>query len=217
MLRVTLNRGRDAALEILSLGAHSDDIEIGCGGTILRLVEEYSNLSMRWIVFSASGQRAVEAHESAEALLRQVKVKQVIVQNFREGYFPYIGAEIKDYFERLKREVSPDLIFTHYRNDLHQDHRLISELTWNTFRDHLILEYEIPKYDGDLSAPSFFIGLSETISQRKVRHVLTQFRSQLGRPWFTEDTFFALLRLRGVESNAPDRYAEAFYCRKTVF
>jgi LmbE family N-acetylglucosaminyl deacetylase len=216
MLRVALGDRQDSALKILCLGAHSDDIEIGCGGTILRWVREYPELEICWIVFSASGQRAEEAHESAEAFLRQVKGKQVIVRNFRDGYFPYIGAEIKDYFEQLKREVSPDLIFTHYRNDLHQDHRLISELTWNTFRDHLILEYEIPKYDGDIGTPDLFVHLDEPICRTKIGYLMAHFRSQLVHRWFTEDTFLSTLRLRGVESAAPGKYAEAFYTRKVV-
>ena len=216
MLGVTLRNRPDVALRILCLGAHSDDIEIGCGGTILRWIGEYPNLALTWIVFSGSEPRALEARASAEAFLRQVNEKQIVVKNFREGYFPYIGADVKDYFEQLKREVAPDLIFTHYRHDLHQDHRLISELTWNTFRDHLTLEYEVPKYDGDLGTPNCFVHLDETICRKKAQHILTHFRSQRERHWFTEDTFLSLLRLRGIESAAPGKYAEAFYARKLV-
>ena len=124
--------------------------------------------------------------------------------------------EIKEYFEQLKQEFSPDLIFTHYRDDLHQDHRLISDLTWNTFRNHLILEYEIPKYDGDLGSPNFFVHLDESICHKKIQYILNSFKTQAEKHWFTEDTFLSVLRLRGIESNAPGKYAEAFFCRKMV-
>src|SRR5262249_55530069 len=142
--------------------------------------------------------------------------KNIVINNFRESYFPFAGLEIKEYFERLKHEFSPDLIFAHHRNDLHQDHRLISELTWNTFRNHLILEYEIPKYDGDFGSPNLFVHLDESICRKKIEYILGSFKSQEQRPWFGEETFLAILRLRGVESNAPGKYAEAFYCRKMV-
>jgi len=216
MLGLAFRNQQDVALRILCLGAHSDDIEIGCGGTLLRLAEEHPQLRVDWVVFGASGQRAMEAQESADIFLQGVGQKRIVVKSFRESYFPYVGAEIKDYFEQLKQEVAPDLIFTHYRHDLHQDHRLIWELTWNTFRDHLILEYEIPKYDGDLGTPNCFVLLDETVCRRKAEHILTHFRSQRERHWFTEDTFLSMLRLRGVESAAPGKYAEAFYVRKLV-
>jgi LmbE family N-acetylglucosaminyl deacetylase len=216
MLGICLDVEPSTGLRLLCLGAHSDDIEIGCAGTLIRLVERYPTLEITWIVLGAGGERATEAHESAKALLRQVKVKQIVIGGFRDGFFPYIGAEIKDYFEQLKQQVSPDLIFTHYRHDLHQDHRLVNELTWNTFRDHLILEYEVPKYDGDLGAPNFFVRLDETICKRKVEHILGCFGTQQSRSWFAEDTFLGIMRLRGVESNSPTRYAEAFYARKLV-
>jgi LmbE family N-acetylglucosaminyl deacetylase len=216
MLGVTLNKQRGTTLRLLCLGAHSDDIEIGCGGTLLRLMEDYPDLSICWIVFGAPGHRAVEARQSAEVFLQPVRQKQIVVKGFRDGFFPYIGAEVKDYFEQIKREISPDLIFTHYRHDLHQDHRLLSELTWNTYRDHLILEYELPKYDGDLGVPNLFVALDKRICQRKIGHLMTHFASQLEKDWFTEDTFLALLRLRGVEARVSGKYAEAFYCRKLV-
>jgi LmbE family N-acetylglucosaminyl deacetylase len=218
MFRFSLNTLDGATpRRLLFLGAHSDDIEIGCGGTILRLIREYPQLSFTWIVFGASGRRAEEAQASAETFLRSAGEKRIEILGFRDGFFPYIGAEIKDTFERLKRELTPDLIFTHYRHDLHQDHRLLCELTWNTFRDHLILEYEIPKYDGDLGSPNFFIHLSEDDCQRKVDAILKHFRTQENKDWFTEETFYALMRIRGVESKAPEKYAEAFYCRKLVY
>jgi LmbE family N-acetylglucosaminyl deacetylase len=216
MLGVTFNIKPGSAPRILCLGAHSDDIEIGCGGTLLRLIEDYPELEIAWIVLGARGERASEARQSAEAFLDHVKRKKIIIKGFRDGFFPYIGAEIKDYFEQLKQEPAPDLIFTHYRHDLHQDHRLICELTWNTFRDHLILEYEVPKYDGDLGAPNFFVHMDETTCRRKIDHILAHFKTQGSRHWFSEDTFLALMRLRGVESQSPGRYAEAFYARKIV-
>lgn len=216
MLRFGLNRPHDAALKILCLGAHSDDIEIGCGGTILRLIAEYPQIDVTWIVFGPRDSRKEEAHASADQFLKPVENKKVIIMDFKDGFFPYKGEEIKEYFEGLKQQVNPDLVFTHYRHDLHQDHRTISDLTWNTFRDHLIWEYEVPKYDGDLGTPNLFVPLDQATCQRKVKCLLDHFRSQENKYWFTEETFLSILRLRGIESRAPDGYAEAFYCRKVV-
>lgn len=201
---------------VLLLGAHSDDIEIGCGGTILKLVSQSAHLEAHWYVFGASGQRAKEASASANLFLDGVTNKKIEIKGFRDGFFPYQGGEIKEIFEGMKREIHPDIIFTHYRNDLHQDHRLISELTWNTFRDHLILEYEIPKYDGDLGSPNLFVQLDESTCRLKVERILSVFKSQNQKHWFTEDVFWALLRLRGFECVSPHKYAEAYYCRKSV-
>jgi LmbE family N-acetylglucosaminyl deacetylase len=217
MINLVFDRDRNSAFKILCLGAHSDDIEIGCGGTILRLISEYPQLCVYWVVFGSDQIRAEEALKSANALLAPVAEKTVIIKGFRDSFFPYVGSEIKEYFEAFRSEYSPDVIFTHYRDDRHQDHRLISDLTWNTFRDHFILEYEIPKYDGDLGSPNFFFHLNEQICQRKVQHLLSYFKTQTDRSWFTEDTFLALLRLRGVEARSPVKYAEAFYCRKLTF
>ena len=203
--------------KILALGAHADDIEIGCGGTILRFLDENPATEVVWVVLGASGQRRTEAVESAHLFLANARRKEVVVKEFRDGYFPYVGTEIKDFFEDLKRKYVPDLILTHYRNDLHQDHRLVSELTWNTFRNHLILEYEIVKYDADLGAPNFFVHLTESIARKKIQTIVGCFNSQRDKSWFTEDVFSSILRLRGVESNAPDKYAEAYYCRKIVY
>jgi LmbE family N-acetylglucosaminyl deacetylase len=214
MLNLKFNLQKGQALTVLYLGAHSDDIEIGCGGTVLKIIEEYENASFYWVVLSSDEKRKKEAEDSAHSFLVKAKQKKIIVEGFRDGYFPYIGSEIKEYFERLKREISPDLIFTHYRFDLHQDHKLVSDLTWNTFRDHLILEYEIPKYDGDLGCPNFYVHLKESIYRKKINYLLSNFQSQHENIWFTEETFQSLLRLRGIESNAPEKYAEAFYCRK---
>jgi len=217
MIKFNLSKKKDEALKILCLGAHSDDIEIGCGGTILRLLEEIKEVEVKWIVFSANSKRANEAEKSAKLFLRNARKKDIVLKHFRESFFPYIGFEIKDYFEEMKKEVTPDIIFTHYRHDLHQDHKLISELTWNTFRDHLILEYEIIKYDGDLGGPNFFVHLNEDICWRKINIVMDYFISQKNREWFTPDAFFSILRIRGIESKAPENYAEGFYCKKVVF
>jgi LmbE family N-acetylglucosaminyl deacetylase len=208
--------GDKASWKVLALGSHPDDIEIGCGGTILRLVEAFPELEVCWVVLSGREEREAEARRSAGDFLQGAAKTNVVVGDFRDGFFPYGGGEIKDFFETLPEKIAPDLIFTHQRADLHQDHRLVSELTWNTFRDHLILEYEVPKYDGDLGSPNFFLHLSEEICRLKVEKLLSNFASQRGRGWFTEDLFFSALRLRGMESNSPTRYAEAFYCRKVV-
>lgn len=204
----------DTIQRILCLGAHCDDIEIGCGGTILQLIRQNNDLEIYWIVFSSDPDRKIEANQSAGKFLNRVQKKNILLKDFRDGFFPYEGMEIKESFETLKQEVAPDLIFTHYRHDLHQDHRLISELTWNTFRDHLILEYEIPKYDGDLGIPNVFVQIDELVAQNKVNYILDSYISQKKKPWFTEDTFFSILRLRGVESSSLSKYAEAFYGRK---
>jgi LmbE family N-acetylglucosaminyl deacetylase len=217
MHRVSLLEDGSGPKKILALGAHADDIEIGCGGTILRLLEENPATEIYWVVLGATGQRKTEAVESAHRFLANARRKEIVVKEFRDGYFPYIGSEIKEFFEELKRKYFPDLILTHYREDLHQDHRLVSELTWNTFRNHLILEYEIVKYDGDLGAPNFFVHLTESIARKKIQTIVECFKSQQDKSWFTEDTFSSILRLRGLESNAPDRYAEGYYCRKIVY
>jgi LmbE family N-acetylglucosaminyl deacetylase len=203
--------------QVLCLGAHADDIEIGCGGTVLRLVSLYPDADFRWLVFSADETRKDEAESSAVQFLRRSGSKRVEVRSFRDGFFPYVGAEIKQVFEDVKKSVNPDLIFTHYGHDLHQDHRLLSELTWNTFRDHLILEYEIPKYDGGLGSPNFFVAVTEEERQQKIDLLLAGFPSQSSKNWFTAATFNAVMRLRGIESNAASGFAEGFYCRKLCF
>ncbi len=214
MLGLQLAAKTSEPLSVLCLGAHPDDIEIGCGGTVLNLMESYPRIEFWWVVFSGSAVRAREAAECANAFLQGTEKKEVTIKGFRDGYFPYHGAEIKDYFEGLKRAVDPDLVFTHYREDLHQDHRLINELTWNTFRNHLILEYEIPKYDGDTGTPNCFVPISEDTLKRKAALLQKHFASQAGKHWFADETFRALPRLRGME--CTERYAEAFYCRKAV-
>jgi LmbE family N-acetylglucosaminyl deacetylase len=207
----------DSGFTILCLGAHSDDIEIGCGGTILQLLSSHANVDVSWVVFSSGREREREARASAALFLKQAKRQKVIVKKFRDGFFPYEGTKIKEFFESIKRDVNPDLVFTHYRDDRHQDHRTISDLTWNTFRRHLILEYEIPKYDGDLGSPNLFVPLELKTCARKIKYICDVFQTQNNKAWLTEDTFQAMLRLRGVECAAPDKYAEAFYCRKLVW
>jgi LmbE family N-acetylglucosaminyl deacetylase len=216
MLPLNLPRDRAKPLKILCLGAHADDIEIGCGGTILRMLSEHPNLELVWVVFSSDNGREGEARKSASLFLERAGRQTIFVMKFRDGFFPYEGAKIKEFFEGLKKDVDPDLIFTHYRHDRHQDHRTISDLTWNTWRRHLILEYEIPKYDGDLGAPNCFVPLTQDVCARKAKHICDMFKTEAGKAWLTEDTFRAVLRLRGVECAAPDGYAEAFHCRKFI-
>ena len=216
MLRVSRLSER-GPLSILCLGAHSDDIEIGCGGTITRLLREHPRSHVTWLVLSAEGQRAQEARRSAEEMLSGVGEADIVLKSFRDGYFPWEGADIKSFLEQLARGLHPDIIFTHRRSDLHQDHRTVGDLTWNQFRDHFILEYEIPKYDGDLSAPNFFVPLSADEARGKVGHLMTHFPSQRSRDWFTAETFESVLRLRAIESRSPTGFAEGFHCRKVVF
>ena len=216
MLNLRLGKPPGGLYKLLCLGAHSDDIEIGCGGTILSLLQRYENVAVRWMVFSSSEVRAQEARHSADAFLAAARDKEVVVKSYRDGFFPFLGAQIKDDFEALKRDFQPDLVLTHYRDDRHQDHRLISDLTWNTFRNHLVLEYEIPKYDGDLGCPNIFVPLDESVCAKKIHTIIDSFQSQGQKQWFDEQTFMAILRLRGMEANAPTRFAEAFYCRKAV-
>jgi LmbE family N-acetylglucosaminyl deacetylase len=200
---------------VLAIGCHSDDIEIGCGGTILTLLEQNPKLEVTWVVLSAEAARAAEAQASASVFLAQAKRQpHVVFETFRDGFFPYVGAEVKEVFERLKPEVAPQVVFTHVGTDLHQDHRLVAELAWNTFRNHLILEFEIPKYDADLGSPNVFVPLGPEVVRRKVDALIEQFGSQRSKHWFTEDLFLGLMRLRGMECNSPTGYAEAFRCRK---
>jgi LmbE family N-acetylglucosaminyl deacetylase len=216
MQRVSIFEDGSGPKKILALGAHADDIEIGCGGTILRLLEENPASEVCWVVLGASGQRRTEAVASANLFLAKAQRKETVVKEFRDGYFPSVGSDIKDFFEELKQEHSPDLILTHYRGDLHQDHRLVSELTWNTFRNHLILEYEIVKYDGDLGAPNLFVPFEESVARKKIQIILECFKSQKERTWFTEGVFSSILKLRAVECRAPSGFAEAFHVRKLV-
>jgi LmbE family N-acetylglucosaminyl deacetylase len=201
---------------VLCLGAHCDDIEIGCGGTVLRLLADSDRIEFYWLVLCSNPERASEARRSANAFLKRARTKTIVVKSFRDGFLPYIGASVKECFEELKTLFSPDLIFTHFRQDLHQDHRLVSELTWNTFRNQLILEYEIPKYDADLLQPNFFVPLPDATRRKKVERLIRYFGTQRNKHWFSEELFEGLMRLRGIESASPSRYAEAFHCRKLV-
>jgi LmbE family N-acetylglucosaminyl deacetylase len=215
MLSLPIGGAALPARTILCLGAHSDDIEIGCGGTILTWLQDNPDLEVRWVVLTAPGRRRLEARRSAKLFLEGARQRTITIQRFRESYLPFDGAAVKEFFEDLKKSITPDVIFTHYRHDRHQDHRLVSDLTWNTFRNHLILEYEIPKYDGDLGSPNCFVPLSRTVAARKRRFLATAFPTQAGKHWFSDETFQGLMRLRGMEA-AADGPAEAFYVRKLL-
>jgi LmbE family N-acetylglucosaminyl deacetylase len=207
---------RHGALRVLCIGAHSDDIEIGCGGLVLSLIAGQKAVDVDWIVLSAAGAREREARRSAAMFLKGARRTRILVQQFRDGFFPYQGADIKTVFEELKEDLDPDLILTHYRDDRHQDHRVLSDLTWNTFRNHLILEYEVPKYDGDLGQPNCYVPLTRSTCARKARYLEAAFGTQRDKHWFSAETFMGLMRLRGMECRAPGGYAEAFYGRKVV-
>ncbi len=216
MLPLTFGVTARAPLTVLCIGAHADDIEIGCGGTILRLLAERPRVSVHWVVLCGDATRAREARRSAMRMLKRASGHQIQTMQFRDGFLPYDGAEVKKAFERLKSEVSPDVIFAHHGRDSHQDHRLVSDLTWNTFRDHTILEYEIPKYDGDLGQPNVFVPLGAAVRARKIRHLMTAFPSQRSKRWYSAETFEGLMRLRGIECGAEEGHAEAFHSRKVV-
>jgi LmbE family N-acetylglucosaminyl deacetylase len=213
MLRLPLFDGATPMRRVLALGAHADDIEIGCGATMLALQRDHE-VEVTWVVLGAEGIREDEAKASAQAFLANATGSSVACHHFRDGYFPYVGAEVKDVFEELKGRLDPDLIFTHARHDLHQDHRLVCELTWNTWRDHLILEYEIPKYDGDLGAPNVFVEIPQDLAREKTRLLESAFESQREKHWFNEELFLGLMRLRGAEARAQSGYAEAFFGHK---
>jgi LmbE family N-acetylglucosaminyl deacetylase len=213
MLQLPLGRMR----RVLCLGAHSDDIEIGAGATLLQLISKVLGLEICWVVFSAPGSRSEEARKSADEFLRGIPSAQIDIGSFRESYFPSEWPSIKERFEEIKAKFEPDLILTHYRDDRHQDHRVLSDLAWNTFRNHLILEYEILKYDGDLGRPNVFVPFSEQIGARKIELLMRHFKTQSTKHWFTGETFAAMHRIRGIECASPTGLAEAFYCRKMLF
>jgi LmbE family N-acetylglucosaminyl deacetylase len=203
-------------LSVLCLGAHSDDIEIGAGATLLSLLERGIQLEVRWCVLSGGDERAIEARKSAADFLVNAASAQIEVKSFPDGFFPEHGEAIKEWFEQLKQTIEPDLILTHRRDDAHQDHRQVSRLTWNTFRDHCILEYEIPKWDGDIGQPNLYVPVSAAALQRKIDLLMAHFGSQRSKQWFDEETFRGLARIRGMECRAPERYAEAFFGRKLM-
>jgi LmbE family N-acetylglucosaminyl deacetylase len=215
MLSLDLLAGRRRP-RVLCLGAHSDDIEIGCAGTVLDWLQRYRGVEVTWVVLSASGPRRAEARRSALALARGAAKVDFIAGELRDGHFPVQFTEAKAMFEQLKA-VSPDVILTHRLEDRHQDHRLVAELTWQTWRDHLVLEYEIPKYEGDLGQPNVYVPVPKALAERKIRHLLRHFSTQRGRGWFNDGTFRSLMHLRGIESRAPSGFAEAFHARKLVF
>jgi LmbE family N-acetylglucosaminyl deacetylase len=217
MIPLTVGTGGRAELRILCLGAHSDDIEIGCGGTLLRTLAAHPCARVRWVVLSGVGCRGEEARASAARMLQTAASADVSIERFRDSFFPHIAADLKEYFEQLKTEPPPDVVFTHDGRDAHQDHRVVSELTWNTFRDHLILEYEIPKYDGGLATPNFFVPLDDDARREKLGVLMDVFATQRDKRWFTASTFEGLMRLRGVECASPTGYAEGFHARKATF
>ncbi len=217
MIAASLNFAGRERPRILCLGAHCDDIEIGCGGTLLNFLTRYPDTEVHWIVFSGSRSRRDETKNAAKQIIGESNLANVHFFEFRDGYLPYQGADVKESLHRLSQDVQPELIFTHHRKDAHQDHRLVSELTWNLFRDHLILEYEIPKYDGDLGKPNLYVPLDLPTADRKVRILLQTFESQANKHWFSDETFRSLMHLRGIEAGRNQRYAEAFYCRKLLY
>jgi LmbE family N-acetylglucosaminyl deacetylase len=198
---------------ILLLGAHCDDIEIGCGATVMRLIKRYPAARFLWVTFCSDDERAAETRQAAARLLAGTSNGNVVVETFRSSYLPYGGPDLKDRFEELKG-FDPDLVLTHFRGDLHQDHRVVNELTWNTFRNHSILEYEIPKFDGDISTPNVFVPIDRSELQRKCEILMDCYPSQSSKTWFSPETFMSIARLRGIECNAPEGYAEAFFGRK---
>jgi LmbE family N-acetylglucosaminyl deacetylase len=204
-------------LSVLCLGAHSDDIEIGAGATLLSLIERGVQLDVHWCVLSGTGEREREARASAADFLRGATKARIEINSFRDGFFPEHGEAIKSWFETLKSRANPDVIFTHYRDDAHQDHRQVCRLTWNTFRDHCIIEYEVPKWDGDAGQPNVYVPVSAATLTRKIELLNEHFGSQRSKQWFDAETFLGLARLRGMECRAPERYAEAFFARKLTF
>ncbi len=203
-------------MRVLCLGAHADDIEIGCGGTVLHFLSARPETEVDWVVFTSDGTRAQEARRAAEAFLQHAATSRVTVLDFEDGFLPHRWDAVKRQFEEIKSKCDPDLIFTHHEHDRHQDHRLVNELTWNTFRNHAILEYEIPKFDGDLGNPSVFVPLDESEVGRKVEVLLDCYQTQRDKHWFDEETFRSLCRIRGMECRSPSGYAEAFHARKLV-
>ena len=215
MLSFSLSGGETPLRRVLAIGCHADDVEIGCGGTLLALTRARPDVEVTWMVLGAEGDRAAEARASAEEFLAGAARAEVVIHGFRDAYMPYYGESVKEAFEDLKR-VEPDLVLTHTRDDLHQDHRLACELTWNTFRDHLILEYEVPKWDGDLGRPNLYVPIEDDLVADKLDLVLRHFPTQAEKHWYDGETFRGLMRLRGLECASPSRYAEAFYAPKVV-
>jgi len=217
MLKLLPQLPGDRALRLLCIGAHSDDLEIGCGGTVATWLEAWASVDVTWVVLSAVGDRATEACRSARALLRRAASVRLELGQFRDGFLPAQYVDVKQHFEFLKQQVNPDVILTHWLGDRHQDHRLVAEMAWQTFRDHLILEFEIPKYEGDLGNPNLYVPLSAAVARRKVANLMRLFPTQRSKDWFRPETFDAAMHLRGLECRAPSGFAEAFHARKLVF
>lgn len=216
MLKLELDRSARKDLRLLCLGAHSDDLEIGCAGTLLQWSRNYDSIEVTWAVLCAAGVRETEADASARALLSGARTLALVLADFDDAYLPADYRRVKAFFSELQSRVDPHVILTHRLEDRHQDHRLVSELTWQTWRDHLIVEYEIPKYEGDLGQPSLYVPLETEVAHEKVRHLLHHFGTQRSKSWFTPETFYGLMRIRGVECRAPSGMAEAFHLRKAV-
>jgi LmbE family N-acetylglucosaminyl deacetylase len=210
-----LRPAKAGPLQVLCLGAHADDIEIGAGGTLLALQESRPDTQITWVVATARGERAAEARASAEMYVDPGRL-DLVLADFRDGYLPHEGAAVKDFVESLKAKPYPDLILTHWRRDAHQDHRFLAELAWNTWRNALIWEFEIPKYDGDLETPNLYVPLTKAQAEAKADALMKAFPTQSGKGWFTPETFMGLMRIRGIECNAPDGYAEGFHAKKLV-
>ncbi|MEO1515627.1 MAG: PIG-L deacetylase family protein [Bacteroidota bacterium] len=217
MMPFGFDKARPEGLRLLLLGAHSDDIEIGCGATLLKMIDAGQVAAVRWVVFAAAGERQQEAQASADTYLAGVAEKEISILDYQDTRLPYAAPEIKAYFNEHIRSFAPDLVFTHYRDDRHQDHRIISDLSWNTFRNHCVLEYEIPKYDGDLGIPNCYSRVADQFAKQKVDYLMKHFASQTNKHWFDPETFLGLMRIRGLEAASPTRYAEAFHARKLVF
>jgi len=216
MLRLVPEAPARRPLRLLCIGAHSDDLEIGCGGTVMTWLASMRAVEVTWFVLSAEGPRASEARRSARALLARAVAHKVVIAAFRDGYLPAQYADVKNFFEERKKEINPDVVLTHWLQDRHQDHRLAAELTWNTWRNHLVLEYEIPKYEGDLAPPNAYVPIPASLARRKVAHLKRHFSTQRRKDWFVADNFLGLMRLRGMESRSPSGFAEAFHARKLV-
>jgi len=217
MLQPTVFLDSDKTYHILCLGAHCDDIEIGCGGALLDILKHNNNIHVTWVVFTSNEKRRLEAEAGAKLFLDGAASSDVRIFDLRDGFLPYAGERVKELCEDIKKTIDvPDIVFTHARHDRHQDHRFISELTWNTFRNHLVLEYEIPKWDGDMGVPNTFIELSEETARKKIEFLQRVYNTQQEKKWFTDDLFWSLMRIRGMESGAVSRLAEAFYSRKIV-
>ena len=219
MQSLDLTKSQKGRLDVLCIGAHCDDIEIGCGGTLLALQRRYPGCRVHWLILTSVPARRSEALAAAQALVKPACRGETLVCDFPDGMLPGHLVQVKERFEAFKALIAggPDLILTHHGLDRHQDHSLVSQVTWQTFREHMIWEYEIPKYDGDLLTPNLYVPVSATAAARKVRVIVKAFASQRGKSWFTADNLLAMLRLRGLECRSPSGFAEGFHCRKLVF